>query len=796
VIEGSQKMRSAEQGNSSRLGSYLTLAGVLLRAQSRQVVSQLVVNAAADLCPHLLFSLLYQLDDVGSSFITAQMGGILLPSAETTHQWERLINLLPPDTDRFSSVFEQIAPPEVEAELSLHRLYFAPAQTPTQFYGWLVAGAVESFEEEELYYLRSLAQLAAIALENASRFEALKESAAETTLINEVAGSLATSLNAEELFFTFMAYLRNLLPIERATIAILSPNWTHYELPYNWVDPPGRVRRGYIKNLPLLNSVLERSIREREIIIDALAPNEGTEDPFFKPLDGSRLIVPLLAKGRPIGALQMAHRQHGCYRENDTRLTLVEKLVSLFALALVNSRLYEEKQLSAEFDNRVGVYNHDYFDRELSVQLEKARRLGYKLGLVMIDMDNLKKINDAYGHLAGDAALRHIAGQVSSIVRATDVVARYGGDEFGVMLPGCTARSLEIVAEKARRNIRSAPLELENDVRAQLTVSVGAALFPDDADTPLELIQRADAAMYIAKQHRDATRIGRRARVARVSDRELERGTPDKPLADLAQTTQADSIDITGLNVVHWGTADYERFLNWLGNDRPGSGVATKVLRETYNQLSETRQQLYKAESRQAQLEDALRNGLRMVAFAVEQREPYLLGSTERLHQLALLLAKELHCSPEQCLELETASWLANLGRLAVPEYIWTKTSHLSTYDWRRVQQAPLEAIRLAEYWKPLATPGVLLAIRHQRERFDGLGYPTGLAGEEIPLLARILGLAGAVVALHQPRPFRAGLNLTSIRSEIEQATGRHFDPTLARIMLNFIDTGKLDFLD
>jgi response regulator RpfG family c-di-GMP phosphodiesterase len=102
----------------------------------------------------------------------------------------------------------------------------------------------------------------------------------------------------------------------------------------------------------------------------------------------------------------------------------------------------------------------------------------------------------------------------------------------------------------------------------------------------------------------------------------------------------------------------------------------------------------------------------------------------------------------------------------------------------------------LAEYWKPLATPEVLRAIRHQRERFDGLGYPTGLAGEEIPLLARILGLAGTVVALHQPRPFRPARSLVDIRSEIEQAVGRHFDPNLARIMLQLIDVGQLSFLE
>lgn len=794
VIGGSEEIDSITQTNNPRLGSFLTLAAVLLRAQSRQVVAQLVVNAAADLCPRLTFSALCQLDPIDNQtwFITAQANGILLSAAQTERLHQRLITLLPQEIERPVYIADRPAPAEIETDLGSQRLYFAPSQTPTQFYGWLIASSKQSLDNEENSYLRSLSQLAAIALENAARFEALKESAAETTLVNEVAGALATSLNAEELFQTFMTYLRNLLPVERASLALLSTDRAQYELPYSWTDAPGRVRRGYIKNLPVIGSLLEKALREREIIIDPPQNLETPETSFFKVIDGSRMIVPLLAKGQPIGVLQLATRPTQSYREDEPRLLLVEKLSRLFALALVNSRLYEEKQLSAEFDSRVGVYNHDYFDRELAVQVEKARRLGYKLGLIMVDMDNLKNVNDKHGHLAGDAALRHIAGLISSTVRATDVVARYGGDEFGVMLPGCTARSLEIVSEKARRSIRSIPLQLENNVQIQLTVSIGAALFPDDAETPMELVQRADAAMYEAKKRRDEVRIGRKARLARVSDRELARGTnlavPGEEPDELGH-----SMDIDRLSAGNWAAADYERFLSWLGGDRPT--IVANVLRETYKQLAEAQHQLHLAQNRNSQLEESLRQGLQIVAHIVERREPYLAGGAMQLQQLSLLLAKELNFSNEQLAELEVAAWLANVGRLTIPEYIWTKTSHLSTYDWRRVQQVPTEGARLAEKWKAAATPGTIMTLRHQRERFDGLGYPSGLAGEEIPMAARILGLAGAVVALHQTRPFRPARNLLAIRSEIEQAAGRHFDPELVRIMLHLVDQSYLNFL-
>lgn len=795
MIGNPESIGGIEQAGNTRLSSFLTLAAVLLRAQSRQVVAQLVVNAAADLCPRLTFSALCQpgLLENEPDLLTAQTRGVLLSTLEAEGLKERLFALLPVEVERPVFIPDTPAPAELQTELPVKLLSFAPALTPTQFYGWLVAGSLEYLDSEENYYLRSLAQLAAIAFENAARFEELKESAAETTLVNEVAGALATSLNAEELFQTFMTYLRNLLLVERAGLALLSADRSQYEMPYSWTDGPGRVRRGYVKNLPLAGSILEKVIREREILINPLQDTDGLDNNFFKVMDGSRMVVPLLAKGQPIGALLLASRSEKSYRENEPRLLLVEKLSRLFALALVNSQLYEEKQLSAEFDSRVGVYNHDYFDRELAVQVEKARRLGYKLGLIMVDMDNLKMVNDRYGHLAGDAALRHIATLVSGTVRATDVVARYGGDEFGVMLPGCTARSLEIVSEKARRTVRSTPLLLENGEQIQLTVSVGAALFPEDAEGPVELIQRADAAMYEAKKRRDEARIGRRARLAKVSERELARGAPRSAVIQNEEEIQA-SIDIDSLSAGRWAASDYERFLNWLGGDRPT--VVANVLRETYKQLAEANHQLHLAQNQISHLEEGLRHGLQMVALVVEGREPYLAGGAEKLRRLCLLLARELNYNGQQIAELEVAAWLANVGRLTVPEYIWSKIGHLSAYDWRWVKQVPLEGAKLAEKWKPVVTPGAGLAIRHQRERFDGLGYPNGLAGEEIPIQARILGLAGAIVALHQPRPFRPKQSLAAIRSEIEQAAGRHFDPELARIMLYLIDQGQLSFLE
>ena len=172
---------------------------------------------------------------------------------------------------------------------------------------------------------------------------------------------------------------------------------------------------------------------------------------------------------------------------------------------LDNARVYDEMRQTAAIDSITGVPNHRHFQSRLKQEVERARKAGHDLSLLVIDIDTFKEINDRFGHIEGDRVLSEIAVRINGQLRAHDVLARYAGDEFVVILPEVNSRvSLEIAA-RLLRAVRSRPFELSNGETAVVTLSIGAATFPDDGDTDEEIINAADTAMYLAKGYgRDA----------------------------------------------------------------------------------------------------------------------------------------------------------------------------------------------------------------------------------------------------------------------------------------------------
>ncbi|HXC62035.1 MAG TPA: GGDEF domain-containing protein [Nitrospiria bacterium] len=160
----------------------------------------------------------------------------------------------------------------------------------------------------------------------------------------------------------------------------------------------------------------------------------------------------------------------------------------------------EESARLAITDGLTGLYNHRYFQEQLVKEVQRAQRYSSSLSLIMGDVDHFKNFNDNYGHLQGDNVLRHVAAVLKAETRQTDVVARYGGDEFVVILPNAEKADALRMAENIRNRIRT---ELnsgqENKLLSAATISFGVASFPMDALTPMGLIQKADESLYGAK---------------------------------------------------------------------------------------------------------------------------------------------------------------------------------------------------------------------------------------------------------------------------------------------------------
>jgi diguanylate cyclase (GGDEF)-like protein len=212
--------------------------------------------------------------------------------------------------------------------------------------------------------------------------------------------------------------------------------------------------------------------------------------------DESLMCAPLELGGRVTGALLLSGQPEQ-YAEAD--LDFLVALAQVAALAIANSQTFDQVQRQATIDSLTGAFNRAFFTQNLRAELNRAQRLGYSVGLLMVDVDDLKRVNDRYGHLAGDELLKMAVDGLRMATRETDWVARYGGDEFAVVLPGCPPDQLEGVGEKLRRSVAERSIGLADGRRLGITVSMGGSVFPQVAASLEDLIDQADQCELQAK---------------------------------------------------------------------------------------------------------------------------------------------------------------------------------------------------------------------------------------------------------------------------------------------------------
>ncbi len=209
----------------------------------------------------------------------------------------------------------------------------------------------------------------------------------------------------------------------------------------------------------------------------------------------SGLIVPLVMRNRVLGVLFL----QDCVQPRDWSIDDVSMIGSLadnLSVAIENAELHQERERQAVTDGLTGVANRRSFNENFTREFERARRYGETLSLVMIDLDFLKKINDTYGHQAGDEAIKMIGKMLRQSSRSIDTAARYGGEEFCLLLPNTEIDMAEQLADRLRRLINEEQIEGPGRISA----SLGVASYPLHADNEEALFQRADEALYAAKQ--------------------------------------------------------------------------------------------------------------------------------------------------------------------------------------------------------------------------------------------------------------------------------------------------------
>jgi diguanylate cyclase (GGDEF)-like protein len=227
-------------------------------------------------------------------------------------------------------------------------------------------------------------------------------------------------------------------------------------------------------------------------------------------------IVPLVAVDRLVGLLELegANRSDA---DPEERKAVLELFGDQAVTAVRLARAYETTRLGSLRDSLTGIANHGHFQETLYRELTRHERNGARLVLLIADLDDFKGVNDRYGHPAGDAVLKAAVASLLESVRDMDTVARYGGEEFAIILPETDAENGLRVAERLRASIAGTPFQTGLPEPLHLTVSIGLAVFPDDAVRKGGLIECADQALYAAKKT-GKDRVARFTKVPATAD--------------------------------------------------------------------------------------------------------------------------------------------------------------------------------------------------------------------------------------------------------------------------------------
>ncbi len=314
-------------------------------------------------------------------------------------------------------------------------------------------------------------------------------------LLKASEGLSATSRIAE-LLDQMVAYARNVSRFETCAVCLREEGKGYFSVV---------VAEGYRKDLLGNRLSLESPtwagwvLRAREEPL-AIRMERRSGMPILDPKERSTagasfLAVPLKAQKRVSGVLLLT-RERESFTARELRLLRI--YCNQAAVVLENAIVHERVQNLAATDALTGLFNRRYFDSAFARELARCDRSSSSLALLLADIDHFKGFNDTYGHAMGDLVLKKVAGVLSGALRKADVLARFGGEEFVILLPNVTARGALESAERLRQSVAAAGIH-PGGPRKRVTVSIGAALFPNDASDAESLLKTADEALYEAK---------------------------------------------------------------------------------------------------------------------------------------------------------------------------------------------------------------------------------------------------------------------------------------------------------
>jgi diguanylate cyclase (GGDEF)-like protein len=487
------------------------------------------------------------------------------------------------------------------------------------------------------------------------------------------------------------------------------------------------------KRIPLGVGILGRVARtgERALVQNGLEGQIGA----ILPESRSVLCIPITYGETLLGALNIESRRESAFFPQD--VLILNTLADLLATALHNAFVFQKLQQQSITDGLTGIKTRRFFWEALSAEWKRASRSGRPFSVVLIDLDKFKEVNDTMGHFEGDLVLARVGRLLEQKSRQSNVVARYGGDEFIVLMPETGPEQAEVLAERLRQWITQDPMLSEHHI----TGSFGVASFPMHGFSIEDIIRVADAGMYVSK----------RSGGNRVSAAEEFAGGEE-----FASQRQQISAYIEGfLQREHNGPEHLEELASMLIKFCGGEEDCNVPL---------------------------LKESIEVLSRAAESRELRTSGHGDLVARYAEIIAKALHLPPEETSDLVYAARIHDVGKIFVPERILNKPGPLTDDEFFLVR---MHARVGAEIASILPNSGMIRqAIEHHHQRFDGTGYPDGAKGEQIPLWARIIALADAYANMLTEQSIAAPRTPEQALDELSKMSGTGFDGMLVRLLL------------
>lgn len=585
------------------------------------------------------------------------------------------------------------------------------------------------FEQRDLDVMMTAAGQVSVAVENARLFAEEQRRSRQLAFLNNISRTAISSDDPVHMLGQIVGEIQKNFSFDHIGIGLLDYGTKEIEIKAE----AGATAHAMGKRIPLGFGILGRVARTGE---RALVQN-GVPGQMGAILDDSRsvLCIPITYGETLLGALNIESRNESAISPQD--VLILNTLADLLATALHNAFVFQKLQQQSITDGLTGIKTRRFFWEALSAEWKRASRSGRPFSVVLIDLDKFKEVNDTMGHFEGDLVLARVGRLLEQKSRQSNVVARYGGDEFIILMPETGPEQAQVLAERLRLWMTGDPMLEEHNI----TGSFGVASYPTHGFSIEDIIRVADAGMYVSK----------RSGGNRVSAAEEFAASEE-----FAAQRQQISTYIEGfLHREHNGPDHLEELKSMLVKFCGGDEDCNVPL---------------------------LKEAIEVLSRAAESRELRTSGHGDLVARYTEIIARAMHLPPEEYSDLVYAARIHDVGKIFVPERILNKPGPLTDDEFFLVRMHARVGAEIAAILPHSAL--MRQAIEHHHQRFDGTGYPDGAKGEQIPLWARIISLADAYANMVTEQSIAAARTPEQALDELAKMSGTGFDGMLVRLLL------------